>query len=114
MFEIDSSEIHQTRRQVRLDTIIRLRWLAVLGQIAAIFVVAHILDFDVPVAPCLAIIAFASLLNFILQLSFSPRRRIEPLHAAWLLAFNIAELAALLYLTGGLQKIGRAACRERG
>jgi two-component system sensor histidine kinase RegB len=103
MFEIDSSEIHQTRRQVRLDTIIRLRWLAVLGQLAAIFVVAHILDFDVPVAPCLAIIAFASLLNFILQLSFSPRRRIEPRHAAWLLAFNIAELAALLYLTGGLQ-----------
>ncbi|TAK47417.1 MAG: HAMP domain-containing histidine kinase [Xanthobacteraceae bacterium] len=103
MFEIDATQLHQTRRQVRLDTIVRLRWLAVLGQLAAIFVVAHILDFDVPVAPCLAVITFASLLNFILQIAFSPRLRIEPIHAAWLLAFNIAELAALLYLTGGLQ-----------
>ena len=31
----------QPRRQLRLDTIIRLRWLAVLGQTAAVFVVAY-------------------------------------------------------------------------
>ena len=30
-------------------------------------------------------------------------QRLEPDRAAWLLAFDIAELAVLLFLTGGLQ-----------
>jgi two-component system sensor histidine kinase RegB len=36
-------------------------------------------------------------------LRFSPTQRIEPERAAWLLAFDIAELAVLLFLTGGLE-----------
>src|SRR6516165_12369634 len=49
-------------RNVRLDTLIRLRWLAVLGQFAAVFVVHFGLEFEVPLWPCLAVIALAALL----------------------------------------------------
>ena len=93
----------QPRRYVRLDTILRLRWLAVLGQLATIFIVSEGLDFEVPVIPCVVIIGFSSLLNLVLQIRFNPVHRLAPRYAAALLALNIAELAALLFLTGGLQ-----------
>ncbi len=53
MTEIAATDFRHPRRYVRLDTILRLRWLAALGQLAAIFIVAHGLEFDVPVVPCL-------------------------------------------------------------
>ena len=99
----DTPEFHYRRRFVRLDTILRLRWLAVLGQLVAIFIVAQGLEFDVPVVPCLIVIGFSALLNLSVQMAFDPRQRLEPIYAAALLALNIAELAALLFFTGGLQ-----------
>ena len=47
------------RRYVRLDTILRLRWLAVLGQIVAVFIVLQGLDFDFAVFPCIAIVGLS-------------------------------------------------------
>src|SRR3981081_4789793 len=91
------------RRYVRLDTIPRLRWLAVLGQLAAIFIVVQGLEFDVPVIPCVAIVGLSALLNLALQIASDPMQRLEPAYAAGLLALTIVELAGLLFLTGGLQ-----------
>jgi two-component system sensor histidine kinase RegB len=98
-----ASEFRHPERRVRLDTILRLRWLAALGQLAAIFVVAQGLEFDLPIVPCLAIVSLSALLNLALQIVFNPMQRLEPRHAASLLALNIIELAGLLYLTGGLE-----------
>ena len=81
----------------------RLRWLAALGQLAAIFIVAQGLEFDVPIIPCVAIIGLSALLNLALQIAFNPMQRLEPVYAAALLALNIVELAGLLFFTGGLQ-----------
>jgi two-component system sensor histidine kinase RegB len=103
MTDIAASDFRHPRRHVRLDTILRLRWLAVLGQLAAIFVVLQGLEFDLPVIPCLTVIALSALLNLGLQIAFNPMQRLEPRYAAALLALNIVELAALLFLTGGLQ-----------
>ncbi len=103
MSDIAAIDFRSSRRDVRLDTVLRLRWLAVLGQLTTIFVVSQGLDFDVPVIPCLAIIGFSALLNLALQLAFNPVHRLEPGYAAALLAINIGELAALLSFTGGLQ-----------
>ncbi|HXF90061.1 MAG TPA: ActS/PrrB/RegB family redox-sensitive histidine kinase [Xanthobacteraceae bacterium] len=91
------------RRQVRLDTFVRLRWFAIIGQTGAILVVYLGFGFDLPIWPCLMIIAFSALLNVLLRLRFPSVQRIEPDRAAWLLAFDTAVLAALLFLTGGLQ-----------
>jgi two-component system sensor histidine kinase RegB len=97
------SDFRHPRRRVRLDTILRLRWLAALGQLAAIFIVVQGLEFDVPVVPCLAIVSASALLNLALQIAFNPMQLLEPRHAGALLALNIVELAALLYFTGGLE-----------
>ena len=91
------------RRNVRLDTLVRLRWLAVIGQTTAVLVVYYGLDFELPIWACLAVIALSAWLNVALRLRFHMTQRLEPDRAAWLLAFDIAELAVLLFLTGGLQ-----------
>ena len=103
MTEIAATEFRHARRHIRLDTILRLRWLAALGQLAAIFVVAQGFEFDVPVVPCLVIITLSALVNLALQIKVNPMQRLEGVHAAALLALNIVELAALLYFTGGLE-----------
>lgn len=91
------------RRNVRLDTLVRLRWLAVIGQTTAVLVVYFGLEFALPIWACLAVIVLSAWLNIALRLRFHATQRLEPDRAAWLLAFDIAELAVLLFLTGGLQ-----------
>src|SRR5437868_10710949 len=103
MTEVAASDFRHPRRHVRLDTILRLRWLAVLGQLAAIFIVAQGLEFDVEVIPCLTIVCLSALLNLGVQVAYDPMLRLEPVYAAALLGLNIVELAGLLFFTGGLQ-----------
>jgi two-component system sensor histidine kinase RegB len=97
--------LHQLRhpqRNVRLATLVRLRWLAVIGQTAAVLVVHYGLDFTLPLAACAAVIAVSAWLNVMLRVRFRVTQRLEPDRAAWLLAFDIVQLAGLLFLTGGL------------
>src|SRR5438132_1570220 len=96
-------EAHRTGRSVRLDTLVRLRWLAVIGQSTAVLVVYFGRDYELPIWACLAVIALAAWLNVALRVRFPLRQRLEPDRAAWLLAFDVAELAVLLFFTGGLQ-----------
>src|SRR3954469_18314443 len=103
MTDVAASDFRHPRRYVRLDTILRLRWLAVLGQLAAIFVVVQGLDFDLPILPCVALVGLSAVLNLALQSAFNPMQRLEPVYAAGLLAINIVQLAALLLFTGGVQ-----------
>ena len=95
--------LNHPRRNVRLDTLVRLRWLAAIGQTVAVLGVYFGLGFYLPIYACLAVIALSAWLNVALRLRFHLTQRLEPDRAAWLLAFDIAELAVLLYLTGGLQ-----------
>jgi two-component system, sensor histidine kinase RegB len=103
MSDIAASDFRHPRRHVRLDTILRLRWLAALGQLAAIFIVVQGLEFDLPIVPCMLIIGLSAAINLALQTAFNTMQRLEPAYAAALLALNIVELAALLFFTGGLQ-----------
>jgi len=103
MSEIFDEQKPQTLRYVRLDTLVRLRWLAVLGQTAAVLVVYDGFDFEVPFWACLAVIAVYASVNVALRLRFRWNQRLEPHQSARLLALDIVELAALLFLTGGLQ-----------
>lgn len=95
--------LHHPRRNVRLDTLVRLRWLAIIGQTTAVLAVYYGLEFELPIYACLGAIVLAAWLNVALRLRFHMTQRLEPDRAAWLLAFDIAELAVLLFLTGGLQ-----------
>ncbi|MGX1307428.1 two-component system sensor histidine kinase RegB [Amorphus suaedae] len=90
------------QRNVRLDTLIRLRWLAVFGQTATVLSVGLLLGFPLPMVACLALIAASAILNVALRLRFSSSRRLSEPKTTMLLGFDILQLAGLLYLTGGL------------
>jgi two-component system, sensor histidine kinase RegB len=89
--------------QLRLHTMVRLRWLAVFGQLAAIAVVAYVLGFDMPVGWCLFVIALSAWLNVYLSVRYLARHRLSGRAATALLAYDIAQLGTLLYLTGGIE-----------
>ncbi|SMO72042.1 ActS/PrrB/RegB family redox-sensitive histidine kinase [Paracoccus laeviglucosivorans] len=84
---------------IRLRTLILLRWVAIIGQSAAV-AMALLIGAHLTLWPVLMVIGLAVLLNLILMLSAS--RRISAIEAAWQLGFDLAQVAALLSLTGGL------------
>ncbi len=89
--------------QLRLQTIVRLRWLAIVGQLAAVAVVTLVLGFRMPLGWCLFLIACSAWLNVFLSLRFPARYRLSIGLASALLSYDILQLAALLYLTGGTE-----------
>ena len=99
---MDLDRLPLPRRNVRLDTLVRLRWLSIIGQSVAVLVVYFGLEFDLPIYACLSVIVLSAWLNVALSIRFQQARRLEPSRAAWLLAFDIGQLAVLMYLTGGL------------
>jgi two-component system sensor histidine kinase RegB len=88
--------------RLRLHTIIRLRWVAVLGQLAALSIVAFGLGFYVPVGACLTVIALSAWLNVFLAVWYPSRHRLSVSYATGLLVYDILQLATLLFLTGGM------------
>ncbi len=90
-------------RQLRLDTFVRLRWLAITGQSAAVVGAQFGLGLNLPFGWCFLVIAASSWLNLALRIRFPASYRLNADSAALLLAFDIVQLAALLFLTGGLQ-----------
>lgn len=95
--------VGQGESRLRLQTIVRLRWLAVLGQFAAVCFVYVVLGFSLPVGFCLGIIALSAWLNVFMAVKFPARHRLSSQFATVLLAYDILQLAALLYLTGGVE-----------
>lgn len=90
-------------RHLRLDTFVRLRWLAITGQSAAVVGAQFGLGLSLPFGWCFLVIAASSWLNLALRIRFPASYRLNADSAALLLAFDIVQLAALLFLTGGLQ-----------
>ncbi len=88
---------------VRLDTLIRIRWVAVIGQTVAVVFVSYGMDFELPLALCLVAIAFSAWLNVVLRWRYGPGYRLGETTTSLLLGYDIVQLAALLFLTGGLQ-----------
>jgi two-component system sensor histidine kinase RegB len=89
--------------RLRLDTLVRLRWLAVIGQSVAVAGVHFGLGFSLPFGLCFIVIAISALLNITLRISFPMSHRLSNSAAWMLLAYDVLQLAALLFLTGGLQ-----------
>jgi len=90
-------------RGLRLQTLVRLRWIAVIGQTAAVLLVHLALDFPLPLGFCLAVIALSAWLNIFLALRWRSTVRLSDQSTALLLGYDIVQLGVLLYLTGGLE-----------
>jgi two-component system sensor histidine kinase RegB len=88
--------------EVRLRTLVLIRWVAVVGQTVALLAVYAGLGFAFPLGVAFVVVTASALLNVALSIRFPPTRRIRDGEASAYLAYDILQLAALLYLTGGL------------
>ena len=89
--------------RVRVRTLVFTRWLAVTGQVIALLTVSEALQVELPMLAAMAAVGCSAALNIYLTL----RRGLSGWHseraAAGYLGYDILQLAALLYLTGGLE-----------
>jgi two-component system sensor histidine kinase RegB len=90
------------RGRVRLRTLCNLRWLAIGGQSAALFIVYFGFSYRLPFVACAIAIGVSVALNISLTLRYPPSHRLTNREATVYLAFDVLQLAALLYLTGGI------------
>ena len=98
---LNTLDLGQSQR-LRLNTLVRLRWLAIVGQSVTVVIVAYGLGFPLPVVPCFAMIACSAGLNIYLALQYPSTHRLPPTAAFGILTFDAMQLAGLLYMTGGL------------
>ncbi|MHA7775580.1 ActS/PrrB/RegB family redox-sensitive histidine kinase [Roseibium sp. M-1] len=97
-----SSNITLPHRQLKLDTLVRLRWLAVGGQSAALLVVHVGLGYPMPAGPAFAMVALSAWLNIFLKIRWPSAMRLSERAATLQLAYDILQMSGLLFLTGGL------------
>lgn len=88
---------------LRRYTLVLLRWGAVAGQAATLLLVFYVLGFDVDLWPSFLVIGAAVLVNLVVAVLLPLDRRVSDAEAILQLGFDIAQLAALLYLNGGIE-----------
>ena len=89
--------------RLRLQTAVRLRWFGVVGQLLTVCFVYLGLGFPLPFGICVGFIALSAWLNVFLRIRYPARTRLSSALATSLLAYDILQLSALLYLTGGIE-----------
>jgi two-component system sensor histidine kinase RegB len=87
---------------VRLRTLTYLRWMAVAGQSGTLLLVYFAFGYPLPILYCAIAILTSAALNTMLALRYPVSHRLSNREATFYLAFDVAQLAALLYLTGGI------------
>ncbi|WP_417667885.1 ActS/PrrB/RegB family redox-sensitive histidine kinase [Roseibium sp.] len=96
------SKISLPHRRLRLDTLVRLRWLAVGGQTAALLVVHIGLGYPLPIGSAFFLVAMSAWLNVFLKIQSPSPLRISETAASLQLGYDILQMSGLLFLTGGL------------
>lgn len=96
--------LNEERRNnwVRLRTLIVLRWIAIVGQIAAILVAQRLFYLDLNLGLCSLAVGASVIANLIAMRIYPENKRLSEPEVMWMLIFDLAQLSALLSLTGGL------------
>ena len=102
MTDLQKSESAPGKSGLRLQTSVRLRWFAVLGQVLAVAIVWAGFGYPLPIGACLGAIALSTWVNIFLTLAYPGTYRLSTRLATALLAYDVMQLAVLLYLTGGI------------
>ena len=103
MPDLTDIDLGRPARRLRVETLSRLRWLAVGGQSAAVLFIYFGLGFPLPLMACLLMVALSGLVNIGLRLRFPVSHRLDDTPATVLLGYDLLQLSALLFLTGGLE-----------
>jgi two-component system sensor histidine kinase RegB len=93
--------------RVRLRTILIIRWIAVAGQALPLLVVHYVLGFPMQIGWAGTAVAALAAVTLATQVRRPQSERLTDRESAFYFAFDILQLAVLLYLTGGLNNCSR-------
>jgi two-component system sensor histidine kinase RegB len=99
---LGATNVEGERDRLRLRTLVRLRWLAILGQSLMVLLIAVGFGFHIRMWLCAAVILASVWLNIVLALAHRSRAQLHSWEAALQLSFDAVQLTALLGVTGGL------------
>lgn len=96
--------IDEERRSnwIRLRTLIVLRWIAIAGQITTILVGAFLFGLRLDYGAFAVVIGASVVVNMVSAFVFPENTRLSERAAVGMLLFDTVQLAAMLYLSGGL------------
>ena len=77
--DLSAPVLARSSRHLRLDTLVRLRWLAIAGQSLAVAGVHFGLGFPLPFGWCFSVIAVSAWLNIALRIRFPLSHRLQDL-----------------------------------
>lgn len=93
---------HNRSDWIRLRTFIVLRWIAIFGQIAAITIAVRYYNLQLNLALCFIVIGASTIANLVAMFVYPESKRLTEIQLMSMFLFDITQLAALLFLTGGL------------
>ncbi|MBP9050556.1 MAG: ActS/PrrB/RegB family redox-sensitive histidine kinase [Alphaproteobacteria bacterium] len=87
--------------QIRGQSLITARWIALLGQSVATLVAYYALAIDLPILACMTCITLSGLINNYAVIR-DKHRSLPPRRATSYLSFDLLQLTTMLFLTGGM------------
>lgn len=96
------SEDRERSNWVKLRTLLRVRWVAIIGQSAAMLVAVQVYGLQFETGYAIMAIAMAVLANVYFSSVYPETKRLSESEAFFMLIIDIFQLAFLLYMTGGL------------
>ncbi|MFN3209868.1 MAG: sensor histidine kinase RegB [Roseovarius sp.] len=95
-------EFSTGRQSVPLRTLVLLRWWAVTGQLAALLVAQYVLGLTLAYGLCYFVVGLSIISNVTAYFIFPENKRLSQRETLLVVLFDMLQLSALLYLTGGL------------
>jgi len=97
------SEVFTSKDNIQLDrkTLVILRWIAIVGQYTTVSIIFFIAKFELPFFYCSIIIFVGIISNLYLQFNVK-NNQLNNFTSTIFLFYDLLQLAALLYLTGGI------------
>ena len=87
---------------VLLSNLIKIRWFAIVGQLTTLLIVKYIFNFIIPITECLIVISLSVFINIYSSYIQKDNPTLTYRKTFIFLLFDISQLVALLFLTGGI------------
>ncbi|MDW3223670.1 MAG: ActS/PrrB/RegB family redox-sensitive histidine kinase [Paracoccaceae bacterium] len=87
---------------IRLRTMILLRWFAIGGQLTAIVVAQYWYGLQLEIGLCYFVVGASVIANLVAIFVFPENKRLSEVENMLMVMFDLLQLSALLFLTGGL------------
>ena len=87
---------------ILLGNLIKIRWIAIIGQILTIFLVNYFFSISIPIFQCLFVVLLSVIVNFFSYFIQKKNNKISDKQAFFFLLFDTSQLGLLLFLTGGI------------